>query len=672
MKNISKTTKATTTSPKPEASAGPDGFAIVPPTCGIDFLDQQSDHAEAIPTLQRKADPATTGDGNRKRPQNRTGLPDALKTGIESISGLVMDDVRVHYNSSKPVALKALAYAQGTDIHVGPGQERHLPHEAWHVVQQKQGRVKPTLQMKGGVPINDNQGLEHEADRMGAKALKQDLVQNMPAPVQRVRAGQEAPIQMTPMTSVTAEQATRTRDLAGHPGEFTTVGFEFDLAQTAAGNLLEGISHLEIAESTGKQMGLPFLLETDAGNVLEFVTPPYLVPTERTGRAAPRPAAVTDLIRTMQAEFAAMLSGRITTIQEFIDADWTTGFGVTWHMKEGNLGIEARNWSWRANDATRFRDLEGDQLPAIEIASVNPRVSPQVNIATEAQYFEAAYEERSRVPNNPGVIAISGFTGQLQTAIQRLAGRDATNPQKIFYNHMGRVLAQQMVVPFIRKLLDIQQKGITGQVTAATIQGDRRGRLAQAETAAGMSSYVKDVGNIWLKDDLISVGLGILNQTEWTGVLGVIAKLADEEELASIKHLLGPRVRSVEPDRDKAAELATEIMRLIAGQLALLTTTIREEVIAEMEFANRGAQTPAAVHAPLHDFLATDEGNWPKLNEHRETATGVRQDTFIKPSRLRTVTEQLGYARKRLHVMEIRNPDDLARILNRMATKART
>jgi hypothetical protein len=46
-----------------------------------------------------------------------------------------------------------------------------LPHEAWHVVQQAQGRVKPTMQMKDGVPVNDDKGLEHEADVMGAKAL---------------------------------------------------------------------------------------------------------------------------------------------------------------------------------------------------------------------------------------------------------------------------------------------------------------------------------------------------------------------------------------------------------------------------------------------------------------------------------------------------------------------
>lgn len=103
---------------------------------------------------------------------NGTGLPNQLKAGIESLSGISLDHVKVHYNSTQPAQLNALAYAQGHDIHVGPGQEQHLPHEAWHVVQQAQGRVKPTMQMKEGVPVNDDAGLEHEADVMGAKALQ--------------------------------------------------------------------------------------------------------------------------------------------------------------------------------------------------------------------------------------------------------------------------------------------------------------------------------------------------------------------------------------------------------------------------------------------------------------------------------------------------------------------
>lgn len=109
---------------------------------------------------------------------NTTGLPDNLKSGIENLSGYSMDDVKVHYNSSKPAQLQAHAYAQGTDIHLASGQERHLPHEAWHVVQQKQGRVQPTMQMKGKVNINDDSGLEKEADVMGMKATQKSSVNN--------------------------------------------------------------------------------------------------------------------------------------------------------------------------------------------------------------------------------------------------------------------------------------------------------------------------------------------------------------------------------------------------------------------------------------------------------------------------------------------------------------
>jgi len=101
--------------------------------------------------------------------ENRTGLSDHLKAGLETLSGMPMDDVKVHYNSPKPAQLNALAYTHGTDIHVGPGQAKHLAHEGWHVVQQKQGQVRSTIEAQG-VAINDDEGLEREADVMGAKA----------------------------------------------------------------------------------------------------------------------------------------------------------------------------------------------------------------------------------------------------------------------------------------------------------------------------------------------------------------------------------------------------------------------------------------------------------------------------------------------------------------------
>jgi len=124
---------------------------------------------------------------------NSTGMPDQLKAGIESLSGMDMSDVRVHRNSDKPAQLSALAYAQGNEIHLGPGQEQHLPHEAWHVVQQRQGRVRATMQM-AGVAVNDDAGLEREADAMGARAVSQgtagvDAAQQTPAQLRKT-AGQ--------------------------------------------------------------------------------------------------------------------------------------------------------------------------------------------------------------------------------------------------------------------------------------------------------------------------------------------------------------------------------------------------------------------------------------------------------------------------------------------------
>lgn len=122
--------------------------------------------------IQVKSDAASDRpDSSLEQRPNKTGMPDALKAGVESLSGYSLDDVRVYYNSVRPAQLQALAYTQGTEIHVASGQEEHLPHEAWHVVQQAQGRVKPTMQMKEGAPINDDAGLEQEADVMGANAL---------------------------------------------------------------------------------------------------------------------------------------------------------------------------------------------------------------------------------------------------------------------------------------------------------------------------------------------------------------------------------------------------------------------------------------------------------------------------------------------------------------------
>ncbi len=145
----------------------------------------------AVPVLQKKA--------------NNTGLPDNLKAGIENLSGFNMDDVKVHYNSDKPALLQAHAYAQGIDIHLASGQEKHLPHEAWHVVQQKQGRVKPTMQLKGKVNVNDDTSLEKEADVMGVKAVQKLDANGYKSPPESANLSHFRIIQRAPVPNLEGE-----------------------------------------------------------------------------------------------------------------------------------------------------------------------------------------------------------------------------------------------------------------------------------------------------------------------------------------------------------------------------------------------------------------------------------------------------------------------------------
>lgn len=114
-------------------------------------------------------------------------LPSDLQHQIEALSGVTMEGVRVHRDSPLPAEIGALAFAEGSTIHLGPGQEAHLAHEAWHVVQQRCGVVAPTRAVCGRA-LNDDPVLEREAETMGARARagiarprSRDLRRGLPA-----------------------------------------------------------------------------------------------------------------------------------------------------------------------------------------------------------------------------------------------------------------------------------------------------------------------------------------------------------------------------------------------------------------------------------------------------------------------------------------------------------
>ena len=242
--------------------------------------------------------------------ENNTGLPDNLKSGLESLSGYSMDDVKVHYNSDQPMQLQALATAQGSDIHLGKGQEKHLPHEAWHVVQQKQGRVRPTTDV-GGKAINDDHSLESEADRMGAEAMRMGGSGGKGA-LQRTPADPGNPAQL--MASSLNEQ-TQLKEATADPNApiQRMIGFEFQTAMTPTGFYKDK----ESADAGEKPnlnqhkmeyfQGQGFTVEGDEGE-LELVTDPF--PETEDG--------MTQVMTTLQAmvTFATAVTGQVMPLEE--------------------------------------------------------------------------------------------------------------------------------------------------------------------------------------------------------------------------------------------------------------------------------------------------------------------------------------------------------------------
>lgn len=149
---------------------------------GSAFQPKDALEDEKLQARMGSGGPLAAPAASAKAPLSGTGIPNPLKAGIESLSGMDLSDVRVHRNSGKPAQLNAMAYAQGNDIHLAPGQEQHLPHEAWHVVQQRQGRVASTLEM-AGMAINDEPALERDADEMGRRASTMQMRHNTTADV---------------------------------------------------------------------------------------------------------------------------------------------------------------------------------------------------------------------------------------------------------------------------------------------------------------------------------------------------------------------------------------------------------------------------------------------------------------------------------------------------------
>jgi hypothetical protein len=161
----------------------------------------------------------------------------AAATSESSVtSAFIPSSVNVHKDSSKANEMGAKAYAQGTDIHFAPGQfkpesregQELIGHELGHVVQQKEGRVKPNFQAKG-MPVNNDENLEKEADNFGVayansinSGSKNPAIQKLGGSFQmNTVQKKDDPMQMWPSWDDVKGVASGAADLAGDAWDAT-------------------------------------------------------------------------------------------------------------------------------------------------------------------------------------------------------------------------------------------------------------------------------------------------------------------------------------------------------------------------------------------------------------------------------------------------------------------
>lgn len=440
------------------------------------------------------------------------------------------------------------------------------------------------------------------------------------------------------------------------PGTYTTVGFEWDVAQLAEHskekpNYLQGLSHLELAESDLRQHALAYLFETDAGNILELVTPPFLVRTRAARDAMPVLADIQAIVDAMAADLGTLLA-TAKSVGDLVDASWAP-FGIgRWLPKDFVAKLDWRNWSHRAG-ADAKDGLAKHGFREIAIAKSFPHGKlPQVNIAGTEQTFEKIEDKKgSRSPEKVEEVVDLEFKLQkliLSRALEADTPRDVRQRLEVFLRHVGRVLAQQSAVPAIRQLAKLQQTGFAGK---EEVTGD------QMKGPANQASFVKDATNVWLKADLVTYGLSFLEPVDWAALGAILPRisqrlggwkdfLTERQEAAGVKSLM----------QEMLVNLATQANLLAAASTAKEKEAVKKDHAAKDGKDGKKEADPfaAQVTAVLEALAAKRTG----LNEHNPKILGVRQDTFIAPTHLRALAKELGLG-KILHVMEVRNASGL-------------
>jgi|GEM_PF-3108942 len=581
-----------------------------------------------------------------------------------------------------------------TDINRGPFQTASRAVACNNTAQPKSNstglphQVKTGILMKRGTPVKDDPGITASSKEVvqGVFEVEADNLKGFIEEQARKQSGGRTAV-----------------DLTNEP--VVTVGFEAEFAQsTPDENPLAGISHLVLAEEGTPKMkytGLGFVLETDANNAIELVTPPFVI-RSRKDHPVPLPGDIESIDKMLRGSLTeiANSAGTIGGLEEKFKSD----AGITFAI--GDTTVEQKNLSHNSiGKYGRYKeygpepssekmaayisgkgpepkrtsvDKEAKTIPGGTLKSIGVRlsqkgggISTQVNFATNLQTFNAmstiGRENMEKDKSSSMLNEIKGiFAGMDKDILPRLQNyytfavlkeqlgmteelaRNAFGLEvtvlKDFLPVLSRNLAGQVAIPFISALDAMQKELYQNKAGQKDFFGQKDNKQLFI-VSAYLSSIVKDLDETWLKDTVLSVAQAVIpaENRSWA-VLYEITQMAKSKDLASALSL---------PALETTGDPFTQSLKLALNkQLKSKWPEIKNAINTSLYYLERAAVNMKKGRLIPEPGPGSGKGEGAGFLEHHDAWITPRQDTMISPDKA-----QIAYWQKMgvpLHVVESR------------------
>ncbi|MBD2095616.1 DUF4157 domain-containing protein [Trichocoleus sp. FACHB-591] len=537
-------------------------------------------------------------------------IAEPVRASLEQAFGADFSGVRVHtdaksdqlnrtiqaeaFTSRKDVFFRQGAYQPGSRV----GQEL-LAHELTHVVQQ---RSNTNTVQRAFLDIESNSFSEYVKE------------------------------QKNKQSKVKAEEVEGLEP-------FTTVGFEHEFTQTNDENRLIGISHLKFAKSSSlPYTDLPFILETDAANAIELVSPPFLIRTLQDTRI-PNPTDV-EKVDALTRSALEGLTSKSETIGELVDG--FIGLGIDFKQKE-KIVIGAKNLSHKSamKDYSKeaIHQITKEELSSIKIkpSQKGGGITSQVNFATNADTIDKLQkineDKQLKTEGKPPGFNPKAILVTIEEKIlNAIVDNDKTTTKSLFYKNFARTLSGIFATPAIDAVRKMQEEIYTGK----DITKDSKAK-AEFQLRANLTSAVKDVHGAWIKDSLMNVGLGLLDDTEWNAVKEALNNRKLEEVITNLSLPTFININGFEKEPQEGNKIVGENLKEAKNRMLEAIKIVVGQIDRILD-DSRPSKDLAIV--PINSI---------KFMEHNKEMIGPRQDTYIDPRKA-----QITQVPERLHVVEAR------------------